>query len=122
MLGMLEVEGAQAFLTETGRDWYTADIQTSKQMFAKLASTRAPLVRTIVKALQNSHDGGLRDDFFRDLLRRGFSEEDTENNSTSPSTGAATESFSTTTPTPVNSSLPRSTPPCGRKPRTSREA
>lgn len=78
MLGMLEVEGAQAFLTDTGRDWYTADILTSKQIFAGLVLKRAPLVRTIVKALENSNDGALREDFFRDLLRRGFSAEDTE--------------------------------------------
>jgi NitT/TauT family transport system ATP-binding protein len=78
MLGLLEVEGAQGFLTETGRVWYTADIQTSKRIFAELASTRAPLVRTIVKALQNSDNGTLREDFFRDLLRRGFTTADTE--------------------------------------------
>ena len=35
-------------------------------------------MRTIVKALENSNDGALREDFFRDLLRRGFSDEDTE--------------------------------------------
>ena len=78
MLGLLEVEGAEAFLTDTGRDWYTADIQTSKQIFARLAVERAPLVRTIGKALQNSDDGTLRDDFFRDLLRRGYSDDYTE--------------------------------------------
>jgi len=78
MLGLLEVEGHQAFLTETGRQWYTADIQTSKEIFARLALEHAPLVKTIVKALENSNDGTLRDDFFRDLLRRGYSGEDTE--------------------------------------------
>ena len=78
MLGLLEVEGAQAFLTDTGREWYTDDIQTSKQLFARLALEHAPLVRTVVKALENSNDGALREDFFRDLLRRGYSAEDTE--------------------------------------------
>lgn len=78
MLGLLEVEGAQAFLTDTGRDWYTADILASKELFANLAVQHAPLVRTICKALENSDDGSLRDDFFRDLLRRGFSTEETE--------------------------------------------
>ena len=78
MLGMLEIEGAQAFLTDIGREWYTDDIHTSKQLFAQLVLERAPLVRTIVKALENSNDGALREDFFRDLLRRGFSDEDTE--------------------------------------------
>jgi NitT/TauT family transport system ATP-binding protein len=65
MLGLLEVESAQAFLTDAGRDWYTADINASKELFARLAVERAPLVRTIVKALENSNDGTLRDDFFR---------------------------------------------------------
>jgi NitT/TauT family transport system ATP-binding protein len=78
MLGLLEVEGAQAFLTDAGRQWYTADIQTSKEIFAKLAVDKAPLVRTIVKALENSEDGTLRDDFFRDLLRRGYTPDYTE--------------------------------------------
>lgn len=78
MLGLLEVDGAQAFLTDVGRRWYQADINASKQVFAELAGTRAPLVRTIVTALENSNDGALRDDFFRDLLRRGFSPQDTE--------------------------------------------
>lgn len=78
MLGLLEVEGAQAFLTDTGRDWYTADILASKELFANLTVEHAPLVRTICRALENSDDGSLRDDFFRDLLRRGFSADDTE--------------------------------------------
>lgn len=78
MLGLLVVEGAQAFLTDDGRAWYTADIQTSKQIFARLAADKAPLVRTIVKALENSEDGTLHDDFFRDLLRRGYTGEDSE--------------------------------------------
>ena len=78
MLGMLEVEGAQAFLTDTGRAWYTADILTSKQIFAHLALDKAPLIRTIIKALENSDDGTLRDDFFRDLLHRGYTDAYTE--------------------------------------------
>jgi NitT/TauT family transport system ATP-binding protein len=78
MLEMLTVTGAEAFLTATGREWFTADIQTSKQLFARLAVANAPLVRTICRALENSSDGALRDDFLRDLLRRGYSAEDTE--------------------------------------------
>ncbi|MCL2794263.1 MAG: nitrate/sulfonate/bicarbonate ABC transporter ATP-binding protein [Microbacteriaceae bacterium] len=78
MLGLLEVEGAQAFLTDTGRGWYTADIQRSKEIFAGIVREKAPLVRAIVKALENSNDGGLRDDFFRDLLRRAYTAEDIE--------------------------------------------
>ncbi len=75
MLGLLELDGVSAFLTETGKTWYTADIQDSKRMFASLAIAHAPLVRTICRTLENTDDGAIRDDFFRDLLRRGLSEE-----------------------------------------------
>ena len=54
----------------------TADIQMSKQIFAAQARSRAPLVRTICKALAGSADGNLRAGFFLDLLRRGFSVDD----------------------------------------------
>ena len=49
---------------------------TSKQIFAAQARHRAPLVRTICKALAGSADGNLRAGFFLDLLRRGFSPDD----------------------------------------------
>lgn len=78
MLRLLDVDGAQAFLTDTGHDWYTADILRRKEVFAELAVEHAPLVRTIVNALKNSNDGALRDGFFRDLLHRGYNTEDTE--------------------------------------------
>jgi NitT/TauT family transport system ATP-binding protein len=76
LLTLLDVEGAQAFLTDAGRHWLTADISASKALFADLALEHAPLVRTIVRALENSDDGALRDDFFLDLLRRGFTDDD----------------------------------------------
>ncbi|MBC3760587.1 ABC transporter ATP-binding protein [Quadrisphaera oryzae] len=78
MLGLLEVEGAQAFLADAGRSWHTADILRRKELFGALALERAPLVRAVVKALENSGEGALRDDFFRDLLRRGYSDDDVE--------------------------------------------
>ena len=78
MLGLLTVDGAQAFITDEGYAWQAAGIHASKEQFAELAVTRAPLVRTIVRALEHSDTGALRADFFRDLLRRGFNEEDAE--------------------------------------------
>lgn len=78
MLGLLSVDGAQSFITDAGYAWHLAGIQESKTSFADLAVTRAPLVRTIVRALENSDTGALRADFFRDLLRRGFAEADAE--------------------------------------------
>jgi NitT/TauT family transport system ATP-binding protein len=75
LLGLLELDGVDTFLTETGKTWYTADIQDSKRMFASLAVEHAPLVQTICRTLENSDDGAIHDDFFLDLLRRDLSEE-----------------------------------------------
>lgn len=72
MLGLSTVANADVSLTETGREWYTGDIQIRKQLFASLAREHAPMVRTIVRALERTDDHKLRDDFFLDLLRRGY--------------------------------------------------
>jgi NitT/TauT family transport system ATP-binding protein len=73
MLGLAETSGAQISVTEEGREFAAADIDSTKQLFAGLASRRAPLVRAIVQALAATTDGSLREGFFLDLLRRGFS-------------------------------------------------
>ena len=46
----LEVEGAQAFLTETGRDWYTAGILASKETFASTLNPGAAYNRTATRS------------------------------------------------------------------------
>ncbi|MEZ0050664.1 NitT/TauT family transport system ATP-binding protein [Mycobacterium sp. MAA66] len=78
MLDLLRVDGADMEITDTGSEFTTADIQASKQIFAEQARTRAPLVRTICKALSSSADGNLRAGFFLDLLRRGFNAVDAQ--------------------------------------------
>lgn len=78
MLGLLTVDGVHVTLTDAGADWATADVLTAKQVFAHQAVNRVPLVKTIHSALRGSVDGRLREDFFRDLLRRGFSSDDAE--------------------------------------------
>jgi NitT/TauT family transport system ATP-binding protein len=75
LLGLLELHGVDAYLTEAGMEWYTADIQQRKVEFAGLAVAHAPLIHTICRTLENSEDGALRDDFFLDLLRRGMTDE-----------------------------------------------
>jgi NitT/TauT family transport system ATP-binding protein len=78
LLDFIKVDGADIELTPIGKEFTIADIQTSKQIFAQQARTRAPLVRTICKALGSSADGNLRAGFFLDLLRRGFGPEDAQ--------------------------------------------
>lgn len=76
MLGMAEVIDADIKLTPVGKEWTEADILTSKAIFARCAQERAPLVRSIVRALDTTGDGTLNQRFFLDLLRRGFSDEE----------------------------------------------
>jgi NitT/TauT family transport system ATP-binding protein len=76
LLRLAKTRGPRIELTEAGREYVKADILTSKQIFARLAAKRAPLVRAIVQALRASADGDLREGFFLDLLRRGFSAEE----------------------------------------------
>ena len=76
MLNLLDVDGADLLLTDVDKEFTTADIQHSKEIFAAQAREHAPLVRTIWRALDSSADGSLRDGFFLDLLRRGFSTAD----------------------------------------------
>jgi NitT/TauT family transport system ATP-binding protein len=76
MLGLVTVSHGDLEVTPTGQKFTTADIQTSKQIFAAQARERAPLVRTICRALGSSADGNLRAGFFLDLLRRGFGPDD----------------------------------------------
>jgi NitT/TauT family transport system ATP-binding protein len=77
VLGFVEVTGGDLALTGVGKDFTTADIQRSKELFAAQARDRAPLVRTICRALARA-DGHLRAGFFRDVLRRGFSAADAQ--------------------------------------------
>ena len=76
LLDLLHVRSGDLELTSVGTEFTTADIQTSKQIFGGQARTRAPLVRTICKALAASADGSLRAGFFLDLLSRGFGPDD----------------------------------------------
>lgn len=78
MLGMMEVRGVHADLTPEGEQFAKADILTAKHVFAQAAMQNAPLVQTMTRALAATSDGTLREDFFRDLLRRGYTTEQTE--------------------------------------------
>jgi len=78
LLDFVRVDGADLEITPVGKDFTTADIQISKQIFAQQVRTRAPLVRTICNALHDCPDGTLRAGFFLDILRQGFSAHDAQ--------------------------------------------
>lgn len=79
LLGFAIVEDADLQLTDEGKSFVEADIDTSKAIFARDAKARAPLVRAICSSLEQTKDGTLGEGFFYDLLRRGFGEEEARN-------------------------------------------
>jgi hypothetical protein len=78
LLDFVRLSGADLELTSVGKDFTTAGIQVSKTIFAEQARTRAPLVRAICNALHDCPDGNLRAGFFLDILQRGFSPTDAQ--------------------------------------------
>jgi NitT/TauT family transport system ATP-binding protein len=76
MLGLAEVHDADLEITGVGREFATGDINASKILFGTLVSERAPLIKAIVNGLRATNDGTLREGFFLDLLRRGFTAEE----------------------------------------------
>jgi NitT/TauT family transport system ATP-binding protein len=73
LLQMARIDGSDIELTAEGKEFAAADILASKQLFARHAAKQAPLVRAIVQALAATEDHTLREGFFLDVLRRGFS-------------------------------------------------
>ncbi|WP_415847210.1 AAA-associated domain-containing protein, partial [Tsukamurella strandjordii] len=78
MLGFVEVDSNDIKITEEGRTFVEVPLSEAGEVFARQASQRAPLVRTVLRALRSTSDGALRLGFFLDLLRRGFGPEDAE--------------------------------------------
>jgi NitT/TauT family transport system ATP-binding protein len=76
LLGFATVDHADLEITDAGREFVLDDILTTKELFARQAATRAPLVRAINNALKSSIDGNLPEEFFLDILRRGFPDEE----------------------------------------------
>lgn len=76
LLGLAEVDDADLHITPDGQSFVAAGILEAKEIFAKVARERAPLVRAICRALDSTKEGKLDDGFFLDLLRRGFTEEE----------------------------------------------
>jgi NitT/TauT family transport system ATP-binding protein len=79
LLGLARIEASTIELTQQGRELEAADILASKQLFARHAARHAPLVRTITQALAATDDHTLREGFFLDVLRRGFSPQEARN-------------------------------------------
>ena len=76
LLGFAELSGERLVLSRGGQIFAGASIQDSKEIFARASLDRAPLVRTIYRALRGSLDGRLPAGFFTDVLRTSYGEDE----------------------------------------------
>ena len=76
LLGFAELSGERLVLSRGGQIFAGASIQDSKEIFARASLDRAPLVRTIYRALRGSLDGTLPAGFFTDVLRTSYGEDE----------------------------------------------
>jgi NitT/TauT family transport system ATP-binding protein len=76
LLGFAELRDDRLELTASGQVFAGASIQDSKEIFARASLDRAPLVRTIYRALRASQDGNLPGALFTDILRSRYGEDD----------------------------------------------
>jgi NitT/TauT family transport system ATP-binding protein len=76
LLGFARLDGDELELTPSGHVFAGASIQDSKEIFARASMQRAPLVRTMFRALRGSLDGNLPAGFFTDVLRTSVGEEE----------------------------------------------
>ena len=72
LLGFAAVDNADITLTPVGQQWAQASASGDKKIFAEQARDRAPLVRTIIRALGDAPGGKLSRQFFLDLLGHDF--------------------------------------------------
>jgi NitT/TauT family transport system ATP-binding protein len=78
LLGFARLDDDLLELTASGRVFAGASIQDSKEIFARASLERAPLVRTIFRALRGTADGNLPAGFFTDLLRTSVGEDEAQ--------------------------------------------
>lgn len=68
LLGFAEVVQGDVIVSDMGRAFAQADILTSKELFRQQVLAHVPLIVTIVQTLREKQKGGMRADFFLDIL------------------------------------------------------
>lgn len=78
MLGFAEVVDGDVLLTPAGREFSTASIDRSHDLFREQLLARVPFIVTVVETLRQRKEGGVSKDFFVDILDEHFSESEAE--------------------------------------------
>ncbi len=78
LLGFAVVEHGDVTITDVGREFATAGVHRSHQIFKEQLSKSVPLIATIVEAVKDKKDRGVEKDFIVDILDEHFSQAESE--------------------------------------------
>ena len=78
MLGFASTSEGDVRVTETGSAFVAADIESSWRIFRTQLLERVPMITTILHVLQQKQGGGVKREFFTDILDEHFSESEAE--------------------------------------------
>jgi len=78
LLGFAEVAQGDVNITEAGREFATAGVHRSHQIFKEQLVKRVPFVSTVMEAINQSKEGQIGKDFLLDILDEHFSDAEAE--------------------------------------------
>jgi NitT/TauT family transport system ATP-binding protein len=78
LLGLAKVDHGDVILVDAGRDFATAGVHRSHEIFAEQLVKNVPFVNTVVEALRQKRDGRIGKDFLLDILDEHFSASEAE--------------------------------------------
>ena len=78
MLGFAEVAEGDVSITAAGQAFADADIERSWQVFRQQLLQTVPFVSTVLGALREKRSGGVKKEFFVDILDEHFSQSEAE--------------------------------------------
>ncbi len=78
MLGFAFLHEGEVHITPIGEEFVLADVERSWQIFQRQVLEHVPFIVTMVQALQSKQSGGVKKDFFMDILDEHFSQSEAE--------------------------------------------
>jgi NitT/TauT family transport system ATP-binding protein len=78
LLGFASISEGDVIITDTGKEFATAGIHRSHEIFREQLLSRVPLTATVLRVLEEKHDGRIGKEFLLDILDEHFSDEEAE--------------------------------------------
>jgi NitT/TauT family transport system ATP-binding protein len=78
MLGFAEVAHADVVITDIGKEFATAGVHRSHQIFKEQLLKKVPFAVTVMEAIRQKKDGRIGKDFLLDILDEHFSDTESE--------------------------------------------